>query len=136
MTSLVSGPVCGQDPRYCSSPRSSYTDTWADNMTSWPVCLSSAPTSGGPGHVTCEVIARPCCIGIHGKCEMRTREYCDLVSGHFHPEASLCSQASKIRRRENTEHWKFCLCVKPNLSFLPSQYRQRQLCRNTFIMKN
>ena len=90
----VSGPVCGQDPRYCSTPRSSYTDTWADNMTQWPVCLSSSPTSGGPGHVTCEVIARPCCIGIHGKCEIRTSEYCDFVNGHFHPEASLCSQVS------------------------------------------
>ena len=44
--------------------------------------------------MTCEVIARPCCIGIHGKCEIRTGEYCDFVNGHFHPEASLCSQVS------------------------------------------
>ena len=90
----ISGPVCGQDPRYCSSPRSSYTDTWADNMTSWPLCLSSSTTSGGPNHMTCEVIGRPCCIGIHGKCEIRTKEYCDFVNGHFHMEASLCSQVS------------------------------------------
>jgi hypothetical protein len=45
-------------------------------------------------HMSCEVIARPCCIGIHGDCRITTREYCDFVKGFFHPEATLCSQVS------------------------------------------
>ena len=54
----------------------------------------SAAVSSAPRHMTCELIARPCCIGIHGKCEIRTKEFCDFVNGHFHPEAALCSQVA------------------------------------------
>lgn len=112
----TSGPVCGQDPLYCTAPLSSYTNTWLDDITAWPVChVSSLPQAGrAPGdltmtsrgrspparfapeplHMTCERIASPCCIGIHGKCEIRTQEFCDFVNGHFHPEATLCSQVS------------------------------------------
>ena len=103
----LSGPVCGQDPQYCTNPKSSYAATWPDNISSWPVCKQSnhpkltfygetsvAAQSSAPRHMTCEVIARPCCIGIHGKCEIRTKEFCQFVNGHFHPEASLCSQVS------------------------------------------
>ena len=105
----VSGPVCGQDPQYCTAPKSSYQGTWHDNISTWPVChvsslprpgsyfglgSQSAQVSSAPRHMTCELIARPCCIGIHGKCEIRTKEYCDFVNGYFHPEANLCSQVS------------------------------------------
>jgi len=103
----VSGPVCGQDPQYCTAPKSSYRNTWHDDITSWPIChvssipkpsmffgLGSSKLSPAPRHLTCETIARPCCIGIHGKCEIRTKEFCDFVNGHFHPEATLCSQVS------------------------------------------
>ena len=104
----LSGPVCGLDPQYCTNPKSSYGATWADNISAWPVCRQSShprPTfygessvsvqsSSAPKHMTCEVVAKPCCIGIHGKCEIRTKEFCQFVNGHFHPEASLCSQVS------------------------------------------
>lgn len=103
----VSGPVCGQDPQYCAAPKSSYGSTWHDDITSWPICQVSSVAkphtffgtqlsklSPAPQHLTCETIARPCCIGIHGKCEIRTKEFCDFVNGHFHPEATLCSQVS------------------------------------------
>ena len=104
----TSGPVCGQDPQYCLAPKSSYSATWPDKITQWPICqVSSAPSpinyfglarvqraSPAPRHMTCELVARPCCIGIHGKCEIRTKEFCDFVNGHFHPEATLCSQVS------------------------------------------
>jgi hypothetical protein len=43
-------------------------------------------------HMVCEVIGKPCCIGIHGDCRITTREYCDFVNGYFHEEAALCSQ--------------------------------------------
>ena len=29
----ISGPVCGQDPQYCTAPLSSYTNTWPDEIT-------------------------------------------------------------------------------------------------------
>lgn len=45
-------------------------------------------------HMACEVIGHPCCIGVHGQCVITTREHCDFVKGHFHEEASLCSQVS------------------------------------------
>ena len=103
----VSGPVCGQDPQYCTAPLSSYANTWPDDLSAWPICyVSSLPKpinywgiggqklSPAPPHMTCERVARPCCIGIHGRCEIRTQEFCDFVHGHFHPEATLCSQVS------------------------------------------
>ncbi|CAG0921985.1 unnamed protein product, partial [Notodromas monacha] len=45
-------------------------------------------------HVTCEIIGRPCCIGIHGDCRITTFEYCQFVNGYFHKNAFLCSQVS------------------------------------------
>lgn len=47
--------------------------------------------------MTCEIIARPCCIGIYGECRIATQEYCDFVKGTFHEEASLCSQVSCMK---------------------------------------
>lgn len=103
----ISGPVCGQDPQYCTAPLSSYSNTWPDDISSWPICyVSSLPKttsfwgigsqklSPAPVHMTCERISRPCCFGIHGKCEIRTQEFCDFVHGYFHAEATLCSQVS------------------------------------------
>ncbi len=43
-------------------------------------------------HMTCDVIGRPCCVGIRGKCIVATREYCDFMKGYFHEDATLCSQ--------------------------------------------
>ena len=87
------GPVCGQDPGYCLNPASQAPHTWVDDLRKWPVC-KEANLVGGPPYMTCKVTAKPCCIGIHGRCEMRSKEYCDFVKGHFHPEANLCSQVS------------------------------------------
>ena len=97
-----SGPVCGQDPRYCHSPVSQAPYNWVDDITHWPICkkpsvevgLGKLLHSGSPPHVTCELTGRPCCVGIHGRCEIRSAEYCQFVNGHFHPEATLCSQVS------------------------------------------
>ena len=97
-----SGPVCGQDPRYCHSPASFQPHVWSDDITKWPICKKPAteiglgiiPSVDYPPHVTCELTGRPCCVGIHGKCEIRSAEYCRFVNGHFHPEATLCSQVS------------------------------------------
>ena len=89
------GPVCGQDPRYCVNPISKPPHIWPDDLRAWPICKTSdIPHRGSPSYMTCKIIAKPCCIGIHGRCEMRTQEYCQFVGGYFHPEASLCSQVS------------------------------------------
>ena len=45
-----------------------------------------------PPWITCTTIARPCCIGTEGKCEIVSNEYCDVMLGEFHPQAALCSQ--------------------------------------------
>ena len=42
--------------------------------------------------MTCEVVGRPCCVGIQGECVISTREYCTFRRGFFHEEATLCSQ--------------------------------------------
>ena len=92
------GPVCGQDPQFCESPASKAPNVWPDNLQKWPICQrkSYEPIAGvgAPNHVNCKLTARPCCIGIHGRCEMRSEEYCKFVKGYFHPEATLCSQVS------------------------------------------
>lgn len=93
----TSGTVCGQDPRYCSLPASKAPFEWPDDITSWPICqLPLRPLLDYP-HMTCEVIAKPCCIGIYGQCRITTQKYCEFVNGHFHEEANLCSQVSCMR---------------------------------------
>ncbi|XP_076305672.1 inactive rhomboid protein 1-like isoform X1 [Tachypleus tridentatus] len=91
----LSGSVCGQDPRYCEEPASAHPFEWPDDITKWPICRR--PIQGGnqaDAHMACEVIGRPCCVGIYGECRITTKEYCDFVKGFFHEEAALCSQVS------------------------------------------
>ena len=81
------GPVCGHDPALCGHDHGL-----------WPALCSSRSLStrnntlGLPAHLDCHVMARPCCVGVHGSCQMRSREFCSFVGGTFHPEATLCSQ--------------------------------------------
>lgn len=86
--------------RFCEAPRSIAPHEWPDDITKWPICrksvLDGSAAAGRSGHaaehMACEVIGHPCCIGVHGQCAITTREHCDFVKGHFHEEASLCSQ--------------------------------------------
>ena len=69
----------------------------------WPVCTlnttqmlnyqGDAP-SVTPKHIQCDIIARPCCIGSEGRCEIVNQAYCDAHNGTFHPDKALCSQVS------------------------------------------
>ncbi|KAL0279292.1 UNVERIFIED_CONTAM: hypothetical protein PYX00_000884 [Menopon gallinae] len=98
----ISGSVCGLDPKFCEAPASIAPHEWPDDITKWPICRKpqryrQKDRSGKVAtaeHMACEVIGHPCCIGIHGTCSITTKEYCDFVKGHFHEEASLCSQVS------------------------------------------
>ncbi|KAI2801861.1 Inactive rhomboid protein 2 [Blomia tropicalis] len=88
------GPVCGQDPNYCSD---NVGKKWPQNITDWPICNQKNLTfisKTNDYHMKCKVKARPCCIGIYGKCIMASREYCDFMKGTFNPKATLCSQVS------------------------------------------
>lgn len=95
----TSGTVCGQDPRYCLEPKSWFPNIWPDDITQWPKCtkqveISKNGDSNSNPHMNCNLIGKPCCIGIHGECKITTRDYCDFVKGFFHEEATLCSQVS------------------------------------------
>ncbi|CAF4834672.1 unnamed protein product [Pieris macdunnoughi] len=98
----ISGSVCGLDPKFCEAPRSIAPHEWPDDITKWPICrksvLDGSAAAGRAGHaaehMACEVIAHPCCIGVHGQCVITTSEHCSFVKGYFHEEASLCSQVS------------------------------------------
>lgn len=92
----TSGPVCGQDPHYCQRPESNYPHEWPDDITSWPICQESRRYTKPMHHMSCEVVARPCCIGIYGQCRIITSQHCQFLRGTFHPEATLCSQVSCI----------------------------------------
>lgn len=93
-TGRVSGPVCGQDPRYCLTPASKPPHEWPDDITLWPICQEPLHALIPNHHMSCEVIARPCCIGIYGQCRITTSQHCQFLRGTFHPEATLCSQVS------------------------------------------
>ncbi|UYV82539.1 rom-4 [Cordylochernes scorpioides] len=90
----LSGSVCGQDPRHCQEPASVGAFEWPDDITRWPVCRQPTSQPTDQPHMACEVIGRPCCVGIYGDCRITTKEYCDFVHGFFHEEAALCSQVS------------------------------------------
>ncbi|XP_037093859.1 inactive rhomboid protein 2-like [Pollicipes pollicipes] len=93
----VSGSVCGLDPHYCAEPGSRAPYEWPDDITKWPICRKASAAPEGreaAEHMLCEVVGHPCCVGIHGLCQITTREYCNFVRGYFHEEAALCSQVS------------------------------------------
>ncbi|KAF1755703.1 hypothetical protein GCK72_012153 [Caenorhabditis remanei] len=89
-----SGAVCGQDPSYCDLPSSVAPHEWPDDITQWPICEKKHEGAGLPEHVTCEVTGRPCCIQLQGLCRIATKQYCDFVRGHYHENATLCSQVN------------------------------------------
>ncbi|XP_069547407.1 inactive rhomboid protein 1 isoform X2 [Brachyistius frenatus] len=89
------GSVCHQDPRICLEPASVSPHEWPDDITQWPVCTryNSGNHTNLP-HIDCTITGRPCCIGTKGRCEITSREYCEFMHGHFHEEATLCSQVA------------------------------------------
>ncbi|CAI2352035.1 unnamed protein product [Caenorhabditis sp. 36 PRJEB53466] len=89
-----SGAVCGQDPSYCDVPSSVAPHEWPDDITQWPICEQKHVGKGLPEHVTCHVTGRPCCIQLQGLCRIATKEYCEFVRGHWHENATLCSQVN------------------------------------------
>ena len=61
-------------------------------------CRDSNPPTTSPqdAHLSCDIIGRPCCIGILAKCVIASLEYCNYMKGRYHEEAFLCSQVIKI----------------------------------------
>nr|CDS27432.1 inactive rhomboid protein 1 [Hymenolepis microstoma] len=96
------GPVCGLDPDFCAEPRSTGPFGWSStDVTEWPICtrpINSSALAGFAPHMECEVIARPCCVGLKGECIITTPSHCSFLNGHFHSEARLCSQVSCLRQ--------------------------------------
>ncbi|XP_070595978.1 inactive rhomboid protein 2 [Erythrolamprus reginae] len=89
----MSGAVCSQDPRTCEEPASNPPHVWPDDITKWPICTDQVKSNyTGLLHMDCDIKGRPCCTGTKGSCEITTREYCEFKHGHFHEEATLCSQ--------------------------------------------
>jgi len=83
------GTVCGLDPQFCQDPNNS-TGVWSDDITEWPICDKKRQSK--EEHMTCEIIGKPCCVGVSGECVITSKDYCDFLRGYFHPEAFLCSQ--------------------------------------------
>ncbi|XP_065898696.1 inactive rhomboid protein 1-like isoform X2 [Dysidea avara] len=98
-TANPSGVVCGQSPRTCASPISQEPRVWNNDITRWPRCRNSNPptTSLQDAHLSCDIIGRPCCIGILAKCVIASLEYCNYMKGRYHEEAFLCSQVDCLR---------------------------------------
>ncbi|GMS78933.1 hypothetical protein PENTCL1PPCAC_1108 [Pristionchus entomophagus] len=89
--------VCGLDPDFCAAP--SFHSFSREDITKWPLCerkieADSVRVGFRPKHLTCEVMGRPCCIHLQGRCRITTQDYCEFVGGIFHEEASLCSQVN------------------------------------------
>uniref|UniRef100_A0A158P9V6 Rhomboid domain-containing protein n=1 Tax=Angiostrongylus cantonensis TaxID=6313 RepID=A0A158P9V6_ANGCA len=79
---------------FCKRPSSVRPYEWPDDLTRWPICDEPRQGAFLPAHMTCQVTGRPCCIQMQGQCRIATREYCDFVKGHFHENATLCSQVN------------------------------------------
>ena len=59
-----------------------------DDITRWPKCSASPEkmleigrktSRDAPPWMTCNVNARPCCIGTEGQCKIVSKEYCDTM---------------------------------------------------------
>ncbi|KAF5401385.1 hypothetical protein PHET_05379 [Paragonimus heterotremus] len=96
------GPVCGLDPAYCLQPHSSDRAAWPpDDITQWPICQVPRNRStlvDLEPHMQCEVIGRPCCVGIRCECIITTREHCVFLRGIYNPRAALCSQVNCLEQ--------------------------------------
>ncbi|XP_061764882.1 inactive rhomboid protein 1 isoform X4 [Nerophis ophidion] len=89
------GAVCHQDPRICQEPASVSPHEWPEDITKWPVCTKyNFGNHTNLPYIDCTITGRPCCIGTKGRCEITSREYCEFMHGHFHDEATLCSQVA------------------------------------------
>nr|XP_057917826.1 inactive rhomboid protein 1 isoform X4 [Doryrhamphus excisus] len=89
------GAVCHQDPRICQEPASVSPHEWPEDITKWPICTRyNFGNHTNLPHIDCTITGRPCCIGTKGRCEITSREYCEFMHGHFHEEATLCSQVA------------------------------------------
>ncbi len=121
LSTFTPGTVCGLDPAACGG-LAAWEEDFTKWPTTCRVGGGRRNRTevlvGAPTHLQCDVVARysnravvqninqfsvrallpflticrPCCIGIHGRCELRSRDFCDWVGGTFHPEAALCSQ--------------------------------------------
>lgn len=89
----VNGPgtVCGLDPQFCKSP-SNLTGAWKGDITRWPMCEATRPSNAE--HMTCDIIGKPCCVGVSGECVITSSDYCEFLHGYFQPDAFLCSQVT------------------------------------------
>lgn len=92
----LSSDLCVFYFSFCEAPASVAPYVWPDDITKWPICRKRKEHTDTPPseaeHMVCEVIGKPCCIGIRGQCQITTKEFCDFVKGVFHDEAALCSQ--------------------------------------------
>jgi hypothetical protein len=83
------------DPRFCND-KDALVEKWKDDISQWPICkkpsLVKENSTKQNEHMFCEVIGRPCCIGIQGECVITTLEHCNLMRGYFHSTANLCGQ--------------------------------------------
>ncbi|XP_029641046.1 inactive rhomboid protein 2-like [Octopus sinensis] len=95
--------VCGLDPKYCNKPASQVPFEWDKNILNWPICEDGTKPNQSKAskidrHMSCEIVARPCCHGIQGECFITTRKHCEFIRGYFHEEAFLCSQVDCLSR--------------------------------------
>ena len=54
------------------------------------ICRENVTTDAD--YMTCNIIGKPCCVGVSGECVITTSDYCQFLRGYYHPDAFLCSQ--------------------------------------------
>jgi hypothetical protein len=70
------------------------TDYNGNTSLSYPACEKVAASATLDLSCKCTITARPCCIGLTGKCEIQSKEYCDFMDGTWHDDKELCSQVN------------------------------------------
>ncbi len=126
-------PLEQQKPLCETHPLIAVLLTRAVHAQSLQICRDDVKATALPEnrHLNCEIRGRPCCFGIQGECAITTRQHCDFLRGHFHEEATLCSQVcvcvcgvclcacecmclTEVRRRKtsDTGHWLYSHVVE------------------------
>eukprot|EP00049_Salpingoeca_infusionum_P007817 m.126572 g.126572 ORF g.126572 m.126572 type:complete len:471 (+) comp13835_c2_seq1:145-1557(+) len=71
------------------------------NAGDWPDCErvpdSSLPSSEEYDVCRCEVVARPCCHGLFGDCDIRTQSECDFFYGVYEDDATTCAEVDTLQ---------------------------------------
>eukprot|EP01135_Chromosphaera_perkinsii_P000076 Nk52_evm27s24 gene=Nk52_evmTU27s24 len=63
------------------------------NLETCEICTENCDAKKAANETVCDFITiKPCCVGLTGRCQVITKDYCDFLDGYWHSNKTECSQ--------------------------------------------